>query len=375
MKSGLERFAGGLLEDIRQGAAGRAFEQAALELFQLQFEGNAPYRRLCMAGSVTPDSVTDWKSIPAVPTAAFQELELTSLPTGKRQRTFYSSGTTGQRPSRHHHSTASLALYDEAARAWFAPHALPDAPSRNAGGSLLWISLTPPPDQVPHSSLVHMIDRLGTAFAQAGLLYAGTVEADASWRLRWDVLLPLLEQASSAGQPVFVLGTAFNHVHMLDHLRSVGSRLRLARGSRVFETGGYKGRSRQMDRTELYAALTDALDIPGPWILSEYGMSELSSQAYDVVLGRVASGDVGQANPGSRRFRFPPWARVAVISPETGREVPEGEVGLLRVWDLANVWSVLALQTGDLARREGDGFCLLGRRTTVEPRGCSLMSP
>jgi hypothetical protein len=73
-------------------------------------------------------------------------------------------------------------------------------------------------------------------------------------------------------------------------------------------------------------------------------------------------------------FRFPPWARVRVVSPETGREVVDGETGLLRVFDLANVFSVMAIQTEDLAVRRGDGFELISRAKLAEPRGCSLMT-
>jgi hypothetical protein len=73
-----------------------------------------------------------------------------------------------------------------------------------------------------------------------------------------------------------------------------------------------------------------------------------------------------------RVFHFPPWARAQVISPETGREAGEGETGLIRVFDLANVYSVMAIQTEDLGVRRGDGFELLGRAALAEPRGCSL---
>ncbi|MGZ4974688.1 MAG: acyl-protein synthetase, partial [Limisphaerales bacterium] len=94
-------------------------------------------------------------------------------------------------------------------------------------------------------------------------------------------------------------------------------------------------------------------------IISEYGMSELSSQAYD--------------NP-DHVFRFPPWARAQIISPETGKEVAAGETGLIRIFDLANVYSVLAIQTEDLAVCRDGGFALLGRAAEAEPRGCSLMA-
>jgi hypothetical protein len=78
--------------------------------------------------------------------------------------------------------------------------------------------------------------------------------------------------------------------------------------------------------------------------------------------------------PVTRHFEFPPWARVQIISPETGHEVADGETGLMRVFDLANVFSVMAIQTEDLGIHHGRGFELIGRATLAEPRGCSLMA-
>ena len=132
------------------------------------------------------------------------------------------------------------------------------------------------------------------------------------------------------------------------------------------ETGGYKNRSRSMPKAELHALITERLGVPPENIICEYGMSELSSQAYD-------SG-VRSQNSGVREFQFPPWARVQIISPETGREVADGETGLIRIFDLANVFSVAAIQTEDLGIRRGDGFELIGRAQLAEPRGCSLMT-
>lgn len=99
-------------------------------------------------------------------------------------------------------------------------------------------------------------------------------------------------------------------------------------------------------------------------------MSELSSQAYDLKL--VVPDMAEPAREGV--FHFPPWARARIVSPETGREVADGETGLIRVFDLANLHSVLAVQTEDIGIRRGDGFELLGRAAVSEPRGCSLMS-
>jgi hypothetical protein len=147
-------------------------------------------------------------------------------------------------------------------------------------------------------------------------------------------------------------------VHLLDHLQSAGKRFALPKGSRVMETGGYKGRTRTVPKAQLRQMLARFLGVQPIDVLAEYGMSELSSQAYDSAAGV---------------FHFPPWARPCVISPETGAASGEGETGLLRVFDLANIGSVMAVQTEDVAVRRGDGFELLGRAASAEARGCSLL--
>jgi hypothetical protein len=133
-------------------------------------------------------------------------------------------------------------------------------------------------------------------------------------------------------------------------------------GSRVIETGGYKGRSRELSKDALHEGLSWSLGVPRQRIAREYGMCELSSQAYDTPSGP------------ERSFHFPPWARVQVVSPETGEEVASGQVGILRVCDLANVASAVLVQTEDLARRTEHGFEWCGRAALAPRRGCSLMT-
>ena len=170
-------------------------------------------------------------------------------------------------------------------------------------------------------------------------------------------------------KPLLILGTAFSFVHLLDYWAELGERFALPAGSCVLETGGYKGRSRSMPRADLHALITRGLGISPERIVCEYGMSELSSQAYDCAVSAVSL-----PLPAPRSFRFPPWARVQIVSPETGEEVAEGQTGLIRVFDLANVWSVMAIQTEDLGTRCGEGFILKGRAALAESRGCSLMA-
>jgi hypothetical protein len=373
--------------------AGTEFEMLALALFRLQFQHNAVYRRLCEARGRSPENVSAWSEIPAVPTAAFKELDLTSLAPDERTTVFLSSGTTAQRRSRHFHSAESLSIYEASLRPWFEHHLLADV-NQVVGEELLGpldklplLALTPSPSAAPNSSLVHMFETVRREFGSRDSLFAGKIDSNGAWTLDLDAALFAIRKSMCANRPLVLLGTAFNLVHLLDHFAAGNRRYGLARGSRVLETGGYKGQAREVPKRELHSLITTHLGIAPDFIVTEYGMSELSSQSYDCVAGAGRAGCPQPAAaltmaarrgedtaPYQRVFHFPPWARAQVISPETEREVDDGETGLLRVFDLANVRSVMAIQTEDLAVRRGDGFELLGRATQAEPRGCSLMS-
>src|SRR5438552_8689818 len=117
------------------------FERLALDLFVLQFENNPAYRRICEARGTHPSKVSHWSDIPAVPASAFKELQLTCLPPAERTRVFCSSGTTGQRPSRHFHNAESFAPYEASLRCRFLAGALVAA---RFGKSSLAFLPTPP---------------------------------------------------------------------------------------------------------------------------------------------------------------------------------------------------------------------------------------
>lgn len=374
-------------------ASGVEFEPLALDLFALQFEENPAYRKLCEAQGASPASVSRWDDIPAVPTLAFKELELTCLPEIDRTTVFHSSGTTGRQPSRHYHNGDSLALYDASLALWFQIHLLPEwgragegrrdgarsgrleacpalnSDAANPDGHLDFLVLTPPAHEAPHSSLVHMFETVIGKFGSPGSMFCGAVGTDGAWSLDQTRAESFLRESGESGRSVAVMGTAFNFVHLLDTMAAGGRSIQLPPGSRALETGGYKGRSRQMAKSELHSLITTRLGIQSDHIVSEYGMSELSSQAYDHSLSSSRN-----TQHATRLFHFPPWARAQVISPENRSELREGETGLLRIFDLANVRSALAIQTEDLAIRRAGGFELLGRSAAAEPRGCSLMA-
>ena len=389
MTEKLSSFAARLRESIASGFDANAFGALALELFALQFAHNPAYRKLCEARRVTPQTVEHWTRIPAVPTAAFKELELTSLAPADRTAVFHSSGTTEQKPSRHFHNAESLALYEASLWAWFAQN------FQLSTFNFQLCVLTPPPEDAPNSSLVHMFETIRQKSNAPKNIFVGKISTDGAWALDFEAIrLMLVNPPSAFRHPPLILGTAFSFVHLLDFLAEKNLRLALPPGSRVLETGGYKNRSRSLPKSELHALITEFLGVPRENIICEYGMSELSSQAYNGVRPssgaamfdmQAASSFQGcpgsspllrprRAHSGANTFRFPPWARAQIISPETGREVADGETGLIRVFDLANVFSVAAIQTEDLAVRRGDGFELLGRAQLAEPRGCSLMT-
>jgi hypothetical protein len=187
------------------------------------------------------------------------------------------------------------------------------------------------------------------------------------------------------GRPVLVAGTAFAFVHFLELAASERWRFDLPEGSRILETGGFKGRSRITPRDELYRGLQDRFGIPESSIVNEYGMTELLSQFYEPVMqapeqfavGSEATasvdGGTGLSERLARRFhRAPPWVRTRVLSPATLEPAPRGEVGVLAHVDLANLGSVVAVLTEDLGQEVDGGFQLQGRTPGAEPRGCSL---
>jgi hypothetical protein len=286
-----------------------------------------------------------------VPTAAFKELELTSLTPEERTAVFHSSGTTEQKPSRHFHNDESLRVYEVSLWNWFKAH---------FGDAREMMFLTPSAEAAPHSSLVHMFEIVRQKFGLPKTNFTGNVASNGSWMVDFEATVQKLKQACDSGRPLTLLGTAFSFVHLVDYLAENQLRFQLPVSSRVMETGGYKNRSRMLPKAELHTLISKRLGISVEKIICEYGMSELSSQAYDSGTDRI--------------FHFPAWARVQIISPETSLEVADGEAGIIRIFDLANVFSVAAIQTEDLGIRRGEGFELIGRAQLSEPRGCSLMT-
>jgi hypothetical protein len=342
------------------------FNDLSLELTSLQSKANPHFAAQVEQSNQGRSLLYHWKNIPAISTHAFKALDWTCLPASDRTRVFHSSGTTGSETSKHWHSDTSLELYEELLLRWFHEH-----PPWDLKQFLVkeCVFLTPEPSKVPHSSLVHMFSTIAKDLPQEVVhRFAGQLGRDGNWDLPME---QTIQELGGLKHPVCLFGTAFLYVHLLDYLESKGQQLSLPEGSMVFETGGYKGKSRDIPKEHLYKQLVVKLGVEKRHFICEYGMSELSSQAYDA---QIDPGNVSTFGATPRRFQFPPWARCRVISPETGLEVGYGETGMIHVIDLANIWSCLSVLTEDVAIRHKEGFEVIGRSADAGPRGCSLMS-
>ncbi len=328
------------------------FERLALDVFAYQYGANEPYRRYCDRLGRTPDDVRSWMDVPAIPTSAFAQLRLACFPPDCAGLTFVSSGTT--RATRSRHELEDTALYDASLLAHFRQRVLPDA------DAMQLVALAPSFDDAPHSSLAYMLSKISRVFGTAGDRFY----------LRDDKLdfEGAAAALSGAGMPVLVAGTAFGFVHFFDRCAAAGLRFTLPRGSRVVETGGFKGRSREVARDELYDWFEHVLGVPRELCVSEYGMCELGSQWYDANLEDHVQG----RTPRLHLKVGPHWARTLIVDRVTAAPRFDDEPGLLQLFDLSNRGSVASVLTGDLARHANGGFELLGRAPGEPPKGCSI---
>jgi hypothetical protein len=323
------------------------FERLALALFRHQHAHGSAYRRLCAAFGADPSRVRRWSDVPAVPTGAFKEARLATFPPEKAVRTFRTSGSTTE--LRGALELDTLALYDASLLATFRAFICPDV------ARIRFVVLAPSADDAPDSSLSYMFQRAVESFGTEGSRFCATP-------VGWDVDAVIAELARLR-EPVALAGTAFAFVHLLDRLDARALRLELPAGTRVMETGGFKGRSRERTRAELHGAITERLGVPTARIVNQYGMCELASQFYEPTLATGVPTDVK---------RVPPWVRTRVVDPRSGRDCADGEPGVLVHYDLANTGSVLAVQTSDLGVRDAAGFRVFGRIGGAEARGCSI---
>ena len=304
------------------------FEAAALETFRRQAATCPPYREYLALVGIRPERVRRAAEIPHLPIGLFKTHEV-YCGDAEPEAVFTSSATTGMTQARH--PMRSLALYEEAFRGSF--RTFYGAPARWSLYALL-------PNYLRRkgSSLVYMADRL-IADCGSGGFYLDDHEA-------------LLRDIAADPKPKILLGVSYA---LWDLAERHAPRLR---DTIVMETGGMKGQREELAKEEFHRILCDAFGVEA--IHSEYGMAELTSQAY---------------SRGGNRFRCPAWMRVAArdVNDPFGRLGAEQRGGL-DITDLANRWSCAFIQTDDVGRVFADGsFEIEGRIDRADIRGCNLL--
>ncbi|MFW5926096.1 MAG: acyl-protein synthetase [Myxococcota bacterium] len=355
-RDALARRCAELIDRLSDGTVDEAARDALLgDLARHQLAHVAPWRRLAEARGVDVRERIDLATLPALPTDVFRHARVAVHPPEQDVRVFRTSGTS--QAIRGVHPLRDLSLYDRAARAAARTALFPDVDRAHL------VVLAPPEGEAPDSSLAYMLARFAEWF--------GLGATDWIWReghLDVDALEGTLRAATEARHPVALLGTSFAFVHAEDALGPRDARFALPEGSRVMHTGGFKGRSREVAPDALRDLIAARYGLPPSHVVVEYGMTELSSQMYEPVPTAPIAPEAGPPGP----LWVPGWVRATPVDPDTLAPVAEGEVGVLRIDDVANLDTPCCIQTADLARRHGDRLEVLGRAPGAGPRGCSL---
>lgn len=321
-------------EKIFTIASNKEFEAAALELFNYQAVSNPVYSAFLNGLGVERESVTSVERIPFLPVEFFRSHRI--LPAElESEYCFESSGTTGTIASRHY--IHDLSLYEKSFLSTF--RLFYGEPS-----DYLITALLPSYTGRENSSLVYMVNKLiNISHNEMGGFYKDNISE----------LLANIERSRGARQKVLLIGVSFALLGLAENYSPDLS------GVIVMETGGMKGRRKEITREELHGILTSKLNVQV--IHSEYGMTELLSQAY---------------SSGGGIFRCPPWMRLFMRDPYDPLSVSSeyGRTGGINIIDLANIWSCPFIATSDLGRLyEGGSFEVLGRFDNSDIRGCNLM--
>ncbi len=326
-----------------------AFNNLALQLFEYQLTHNQVYQNICkLQGKTSPNH---WKEIPLITTELYKTQKLFCKSDEEIKKTFLSSGSTTSERSKHYLSQIELELYETSLWKTFSRALIPH------NKELELYVLTESPEEATNSSLVHMFETVRQKIGVTDdcyFLHSGKLD-----------LNRLKEKLTKSSKPVLLAGTAFSFVHLLD---SNFPEITLPPNSRIMETGGFKGRSREVSKSQLYKDLCKRFNLPLHSIVGQYGMSECGTQYYDYSF-------VNSSNDTKYRWKkAPSWSRVRILNPNNlTQEVSEGESGLIAIYDLANVDSAAFLLTGDLAiRRPEEHFEVLGRAQSLTSKGCSL---
>lgn len=311
----------------------KQFDKMALKVFRFQYENNLVYREFCDFLKTDVQKVKTIQQIPFLPIQFFKSHEVVSN-FNPIQTTFTSSGTTGMVTSQH--LVTDVSIYEESYRKGF---------SQFYGNIEDYVVLALLPSYLERegSSLIHMVD---------DLIQLSNHPESGFYLHNYDELIEKIIQLDQSGQNVILIGVTYA---LLDVIEKQSFQLE---NTIIMETGGMKGKRKEMIREELHQQLCNGFGVKS--IHSEYGMTELLSQAYSL---------------GEGIFECPSWMQISIRDTEDALSyVREGKTGGINVIDLANINSCSFIATQDLGKKYSNGsFEVLGRFDHSDIRGCNLM--
>lgn len=332
------------------------FNELALKIFQFQYTYNQPYRKYCQKRRISPKKVVHFTQIPPVPIDAFKLTTLSCYLIEETEAVFMTSGTTRpeQRGKNYHRD---LEIYDLSMKTQFKNYVLPDVEQ------IKMFILFPPKKDLPNSSLAHYLHLAKETFGTSDSQYVFDKE-----HFQSEKLVKELKQAEMSNEPILLIGATFSFIHFLDECNKEGLTFKLPENSRLMDTGGAKGKSREIDPHIFKQEMSKLFSIPIEKCINMYGMTELSSQCYEQSFWRKHKG-----LSYSQLMTAPHWMRTRIVNIENMEEKPLGEKGIIVHYDLANLNSVIGILTEDVGIQEKEGFQLLGRANGAEAKGCSLV--
>ncbi|RAS76076.1 CoF synthetase [Priestia endophytica] len=331
------------------------YNELALKLFQYQFKHNKAYKKFCQARKRTPLTVKRWIDIPPMPIQGYKELTLSCEPIEEAEAVFMTSGTTNpEAKGKNYHP--DLTIWDASMKGPFKRFVMPDYEKMTI------FVLSPAEDLNQNSSLSRYLSNAVSYFGTQNSEFFFSEEG-----LNFERLVSQLKRCEEKREPVLLMGASFAYVHILDYLKEKQIQFGLPEKSRIFDTGGFKGQSREVDMEHLYTEFQAYFQIGRDKCINMYGMTELSSQIYDqTILSSYLNTSVIHDKAAA------PWIKTVILNTETLEPVQEGEKGVIAHYDLANWNSCLAILTEDLGCQTENGFVLLGRIKDSEARGCSI---
>jgi hypothetical protein len=320
-------------QDIFTISSQKQFEKIALKVFRFQYENNLVYQEFCDFLKIDKQSVKTLQQIPFLPIQFFKNHNVVSN-TNEIQEIFTSSGTTGMITSKH--LVTDVSLYEQSYRNAF---------SEFYGNieDYAILALLPSYLERSGSSLIYMVK---------DLIELSNNEYSGFYLHNYDELIAKLIELDNARQNILLIGVTYALLDLVEKQRFQ------LKNTIIMETGGMKGKRKELIREELHEILCDGFGVSS--IHSEYGMTELLSQAYSL---------------GNGIFECPAWMQILIRDTEDAMTyVSNGKTGGINVIDLANINSCSFIATQDLGKKyPNNSFEVLGRFDNSDIRGCNLM--